>query len=173
MAFSNWFQRHFYMILMLQSSYLYNRRAHLLNWMRRGGFKKQYFVSLSLRVLKWADKNRSFCHHCNVVNYENCAAFWGKRVSHYATPSWVNLYSERAFWSQRSIKMWKIKYLLPNQVNDDYLWKESDLRCLLDRGDSFLLLFLISTRTSFLFKRLPCTGKKGTLKSSCCRLYFT
>ena len=62
--------------------------------------------------------------------------------------------------------MWKIKYLLPNQVNDDYLWKESDLRCLLDRGDSFLLLFLISTRTSFLFKRLPCTGKKGTLKAA-------
>ena len=64
--------------------------------------------------------------------------------------------------------MWKIKYLLPNQVNDDYLWKESDLRCLLDRGDSFLLLFLISTytRTSFLFKRLPCTEKKGTLKAA-------
>ena len=48
--------------------------------------------------------------------------------------------------------MWKLNYLLPNQVNDDYLWTESDLRCLLDRGDSFLLLFLISTRTSFLFK---------------------
>ena len=34
----------------------------------------------------------------------------------------------------------------------------------LDQGDSFLLLFLISTWTWFLFYRLPFTGKKSYAK---------
>ena len=42
--------------------------------------------------------------------------------------------------------------------------RESDVRCPLNQGDSFLLLFPISTWTWFVFYRLLFTGKKSYAK---------
>ena len=64
----------------------------------------------------------------------------------------------------------KITYFLRTRLKDGHLWKESDLRCPLDQGDSFSLLFLISTWTWFRFYRLPFTEKKSYAKK---QLLFT
>ena len=57
-------------ILGLKGLYLFSRGARLLNRVKRGALfalkevviKKQYFIFLGLRVLKWRDKSGSFCH---------------------------------------------------------------------------------------------------------------
>ena len=86
--------------------------------------------------------------------------FYRKHVAKDAIPSWVSC-NERGFWPLNGTKMRKIIYFLRRLFMKGN-WVTWDAP--LDQGDSFLLLFLISRWTWFLFYLLPFTGKKSYAK---------